>query len=108
VLAPFVVPINSWVVESGYTPAVPAAFVKAVPSVAHQAPAVPGVQAGGEVPVCTLTTFKPEVFVQVKVFAVVAPSSQRVFVGGLPAPPPFMRKPVFKMAEEEDCVVELK
>jgi hypothetical protein len=55
-----------------------------------------------------LTTFKPEVFVQVKVFAVVAPSSQRLFVGALPAPPPLTRKPVFRMADEEDCVVELK
>ena len=47
----------------------------------------------------------PAVSVQVIAFAVVTASSQREFVGGLPAPPPFISTPVFKIPEDAQADV---
>ena len=101
---PFVKATNSCCVEFGLIPAELATFVMSVPSVKHMPPAVPTVQAGGELPVLMLLV----VAMDSAVLMVVPLSVMLELAGAPPAPPPFTRMFVLSIADDDSCVVELK
>ncbi len=103
-VAPLVKAVNSCCVELGFISPVLATLVPSVPSVMQIKPDVPAVQPGAELPVLTVEVVE----IASAVLIVVPLSVMLELVGAPPAPPPFTKILVFRMADDDDCVVELK